>query len=293
MRTIVTALLLILAATVATAQRRITPVNTPATATQSINENKLPGDSIDRSKLVRYRDDKGNVVLVDTVTGTEITDSTALPKVPPMIYPLLQDVTVGVNLWDPLMRAFGGTQGLIGFEAQVNLHNRYIPVIEAGLGQAKMSPADNNYSYRSGVAPYFKIGINYNFLYNSDPSYRVYAGVRYGFSPFSWHLDNVTSAQGPGYWDTPTAIDFPRVNATAGYFELLFGLKVKLFKNISAGWAVKFHKIMHQSPTTWGKALYVPGYGGTTGALTGSFSIYYTIPMHRNRDNRPTATDPQ
>ncbi|MDE6403153.1 MAG: hypothetical protein K2K86_05015, partial [Muribaculaceae bacterium] len=63
------------------AQRRVSPVSTAATTTQSRNENKLPVDSIDRSKLVEYRDDKGNIVLVDTITGREIVDSTAMPKV--------------------------------------------------------------------------------------------------------------------------------------------------------------------------------------------------------------------
>lgn len=265
------------------AQRRITPVNTPATTTQSINENKLPTDSIDYSKLVKYRDDKGNVVLVDTVSGIEIPDTTAMPKVPPMIYPLLKDVTVGVNLWDPLMRAFGQSYGLVGFSAEVNLHNRYIPVIEAGLGNANDTPADNNYTYYSPMSPYFKIGINYNFLYNSNPDYQVFAGMRYGFSPFKWELRDVTASGGTGYWDTPATIDFPGQTATAGYLEILFGLRVRLFGNFSAGWSFRYHKVLHQTSVTNGKPLYIPGYGATNSAITGSLSIFYTIPLSGNR----------
>lgn len=260
------------------AQRRVTPVNTPATATQSINENKLPSDSIDRSKLVQYRDDKGNVVLVDTITGMEIVDSAAMPKVPPMIYPLIYDASVGVNLWDPLMRAFGQSYGLIGFSAHFNMHNRYIAVFETGLGEADNTPADNNYTYHSGVAPYFKIGMDYNFLYNSNPDYQIYAGIRYGFTPFRWTLRDVTVDN--SYWDEPSRLDFPELNSTAGYMELLFGIKVKIYKAISMGWTFRYHNLLHYGPKTNGKPWYVPGYGSTNSAIGASVSVYYTLPLH-------------
>ena len=34
-----------------------------------------------------------------------------------------------------LMRIFGQKYGLIGFQAQVNLHNRYLPAFEIGLAK--------------------------------------------------------------------------------------------------------------------------------------------------------------
>lgn len=264
------------------AQRRVSPVNNAATATQAINENKLPGDSIDRSKLVKYRDDKGNIVLVDTITGTEIVDSTALPVVPPMLYPLVFDASVAVNIWDPLMRAFGQSYGLIGFSAHFNMHNRYIPAFEFGLGNAQNTPADNNFTYHTPVSPYFKLGMDYNFLYNSNPDYMIFAGMRYGFTPFKWTLRDVTV--NPGYWNEPERMDFPDINATAGYLELLLGIKVKIYGPVSMGWSLRYHKVLHQSPTTWGKAWYIPGYGSTGSALGASLSIYYTLPLKGRRD---------
>lgn len=62
----------------AVCQRRITPVTTGATMTQSRNEVK--NDSIDRSSLVEMHDADGRVVLVDTVTGKEFVDSVAIKK---------------------------------------------------------------------------------------------------------------------------------------------------------------------------------------------------------------------
>ena len=123
------------------AQRRVTPVKAGSKNLVGVNENKQPGDSIDRSRLVSVTDDRGNKVLVDTVTGKEVPDTVAVDgvtqgRVPKMINPLLFSASVGVDLWDPLMRIFGQSYGMVGFSAEINLHNRYIPVVEVGLGNA-------------------------------------------------------------------------------------------------------------------------------------------------------------
>lgn len=278
-------LLLLTAAPAAFSQRRVSPVNNAATATQAVNENKLPADSIDRSKLVKFRDNDGNIVLVDTVTGLEVIDSATVSRVPPMLHPLVYEASAAVNLWDPLMRAFGQSYGLIGFSAHFNMHNRYIAAFELGLGNADNTPADNNYTYHSPLSPYFKIGLDYNFLYNSNTDYQAYAGVRYGFTPFKWTLRDVT-VDG-SYWDDPSTMDFPDINATAGYLEFLFGIKVKIFKNISMGWSLRYHRMLHCSPKTNGRPWYVPGYGSYNSSLGASISVYYDLPLSGRRKTVP------
>lgn len=266
---------------VTVAQRRITPVNNAATMTQSINENKEKGDTIDKSKLVQYTDETGKVILVDTVTGKEFVDSAALPVVPKMIYPLFKDVTVGVDIWDPVMRLFGQSYGLIEFSGEVNLHNRYIPVVEVGLGTARNTPDDNNYTYRTPLTPYFRIGMNYNFLYNSNPDYMAYAGIRYGFTPFKYEVTDITLKD--PYWGENVAFGIPSQNMTAGYLDLMFGIRVKIAGNISMGWAFKFHKLLHESDCQYGKPWYIPGFGSRGGAISGSFSVYYTLPLRKKQ----------
>ncbi|MDE6086519.1 MAG: hypothetical protein K2G40_08990, partial [Muribaculaceae bacterium] len=145
-----------------------------------------------------------------------------------------------------------------------------------------------NYTYHSSVSPYFKIGMDYNFLYNSNPDYRIFVGVRYGFTPFKWTLKNVTSYN--NYWGEPNEIPFPDVNATAGYFEFLLGLRVNIVKNISMGWTVRYHSILHESPTAHGKAWYIPGYGSSTSPLSASLSVFYTIPLDKNRKKKQPQT---
>lgn len=271
------------------AQRRITPIDNPSTATQHINRS-VHADSLDRSQLAEMTDAQGRTILVDTVTGTEVVDSAALRVVPKMQQPLIYAAAVGVNVWDPLMRLFGQRYGLIEFGAEFNMHNRYIPVFEFGLGEADNTPKDNNYTYKSKLSPYFRIGMNYNFIYNSNPSYMAMAGVRYGFSPFSFHIADV-SVDSP-YWRETAPMEVPGQNVTVGYIEVLFNLRVRIAGPVFVGWAIKFHQIVHESAAPYGKPWYIPGYGTRNMPLTGAVSITYQFEFGSKKNKRPPVDSP-
>jgi len=275
-------------------RRRMTPVETPATMTKSINETLTDSTRIIEARKARsthFHDEQGRIVYVDTVTGEQWIDSTALIPVIKMKYPLWESAAAGIDVWDPLMRAFGQSYGLAGAWVELSLHNRYKPVFEFGLGAAKHTPSDNNYTYRSPLSTYFKIGLNYNFLYNSSPDYQFYGGVRYGFSPFKYSIDDITISG--SYWGEEAKFAIPSQSATVGWFELVFGLRVKLWGPISAGWAFKYHTILHESKNKYGNPWYIPGYGSRSGAVTGSFSISYTFSFDKlNKDKSDDVIDP-
>lgn len=271
------------------AQRRISPINTPATATQPVNENRQEKDSIDRSRLVEMTDSKGNKILVDTISGKEFVDSAAIKesKIPKMEHPLLYSASLSADMFTPLMRAFGQHYGLVEFAAELNLHNRYIPVVEIGLGQADNTPDDNNYTYRSPISPFLRIGANYNFLYNSNPDYMVYAGIRYGFSPFKFSVTDISLDN--GYWDQTDRFDIPSQSVTAGYFELILGLRVRIIGNFSLGWNVRYHSLLHESQTDYGQPWYIPGFGSRNSSIGATFSLTYTIPLQK-KETQPETT---
>lgn len=222
-------------------------------------------------------------VVVDKPVDTEVLEADTLQtdsvrRIPPMVYPLLHSVTVGVDLWDPIMRVFGQKYGLVGFWGQVNLHNRYLPTFELGLGACNDAPSGGNFRYHSPVAPYFRIGADYNFLYNSDPDYLLVAGVRYGFSAFKYNVDDIT-LDSP-YWDETTSFAIPDQSASAGWLEVLIGLRAKIAGGWSAGWQVKFHKILHEGgKRTNGDPMYIPGYGKRGPTFTGQISVSYTFSL--------------
>lgn len=264
-------------------RRRINPVKNESTVTQARNEIKR--DTLDKSSLVHMHDANGNVIYIDTVTGKEVVDSTLIPVVPKMEFPLFHSASIGVDLWSPVMRAFGTSYGLIGFSAQLNLHNRYIPTFEIGLGSANYAPEDNNYVYKSPMSIYFKLGADYNVFFNSNPDYMFYAGLRYGFSPFKWQVTDVVPSD--NYWQNNQPIDFPSQSSFTGYFELLAGVKVKIYGNISMGWSVRYHQILHQSNKKYGEPWYVPGYGSRGSAITATFSVFYSLPLDKYNKKRP------
>lgn len=276
----------------APSRRRMTPVNNPSTTTQPINETKNDTARINEARRARsthYQDDQGNLIFVDTVTGEQWRDSTEIKgRKAKMQYPLFESVSVGVNVWDPIMRAFGQHYGLIEFSGEVSLHNRYKPVFEVGLGQADNTPDDRNFTYSSPMSVYFRIGANYNFLYNSSTDYQFYGGLRYGFSPFTYSLSDIT-IDAP-YWGETAGIKIPSQNATVGWFEIAIGLKVKLWGPISAGWSFKYRHILHETKSDYGQPWYIPGFGSRSSSVGGAFSFYYTLPLGR-RTPAETAQD--
>lgn len=272
--------------------RKITPVQPGTQSTTATKTEQTDSDGRPTTLRETY-DDKGNVVFIDTVTGMEWVDTLFNNKPKGNIYPKLYTVTAGVNVWDPVMRLLGQHYGLGEVWGELSLYNRYNPIIVLGLGQASMTPDGQNYTYRSPMAPYFKLGINYNILYNSNPRYQVHVGVRYGFSPFSYSVPNATLT--PGYWDEPEQISIPSQHTTAGYFEFVAGLRVDLAKGFSLGWDVIYHALLHEGKSAYGKPLYIPGYGKRGATFSGSFSLSYTFQLpHKSapaEDNSATHTE--
>ncbi|MCH5220915.1 MAG: hypothetical protein J1F05_01100 [Muribaculaceae bacterium] len=259
-------------------RRRMTPVNTAATTTQAINETANDTSRINakrRAASINYVDDRGYTIYVDTITGEEWMDSTLLKHGKKMEQPLLHAISVGVNIWDPVMRAVGQKYGIADAFVELSLYNRFKPVVEVGLGAAKYRPEGGNYTYRSPMSVYFRVGAYYNFLYNSNPDYSFMAGVKYGYSNFKYSIDDVT-LNSP-YWDESTYFGVEAQHASAGWLELALGLRVKIYGPISAGWTFKYQNFLHQSKASYGEPWYIPGFGSRNSSITGSFSVVYTL----------------
>lgn len=262
-------------------QRRVNPVKSASQGLQGKNENKNPADSIDYSKLAHMHDERGNVILVDTITGQEVPDTTSTPqsKIPKMQQPLFYAAAVSVDVWDPVMRLFGQHYGLVEFSGELNLHNRYIPVVEVGLGQSSYTPEDNNYTYKVPVTPYVRVGCNYNFIYNSNPDYMAFAGLRFGWSHFSYEVNDVRLSS--DYWGESATFNLPRQTSNVTYMQVLFGIRVKVLGPVSMGWCIRYKAKLHESEAVYGRPWYIPGYGSRNGAVTGSFAITYTLPLKK------------
>lgn len=272
------------------AQRKITPIRTQPSVSAPVQQNKPTSTEVDKSTLAEMRDAQGNVVYVDTITGKEWVDSAAIKADKKMQYPLWHSATVGVNVWDVAMRIFGQKYGLGSVWAELSLHNRYKPYFEFGMGDCNETPDGMNYTYKTSLSPYFKIGFNYNMLYNSNDRYQLLVGVRYGFTTFKWGIDDIKIEN--SYWQENETFSIPSHSATAGYFELCAGLRVDIVKNFSLGWMVSYHSIIHQSKSSYGKPMYIPGFGKRGNNFGGMFSLSYTFSLDKlNHNNQQSVNN--
>lgn len=260
------------------AQRKITPVE-PAPGTKGTPKEKpelTPYE--DPGRLREETDAQGRIILIDTVTGLEWIDTTAV-KSKKMIYPRIYCVAAGANIADPLLRIAGQKYGIASVWGELNMHNRYFPTLEIGLGQARITPQESNFTFRTPLAPFFKIGANYNIFYNSDPRYKFLVGLRYGLTSFSYSIDDITLTD--NYWDITSTFSIPRQRTTVGYFEFLAGVRVNIVSSFSIGWDIRYHAVLHESRAPHGKPMYIPGFGKRGSALGFNLSLIYTFTLNR------------
>lgn len=256
----------------------VAPRRSPAVTPVDIDEGS-------RKPILHYYDKHGEP-LEEPVLFLATLDTVTRPKSKP-VYPLYNGVSVGINFADGIMAIFGQKYGSYDVAVDVSLHNWFFPVIEAGIGYARSTPDNRNFTYSVDPSFYCKLGLNYNFLYKSNPDYQLYLGLRAAWSTFSWKLTGVNISS--SYWQEQQRFDMTGLRSTAWWGEALAGLKVKIAGGFSLGWSVRWHFPFHFSKsgfdsagaaglgdTVGSKPWFVPGYGGN-GNFTFTFSAIWTF----------------
>lgn len=205
----------------------------------------------------------------DTVTGNR----------PQPVYPLLYSASLGFNFFDGLMACFGQKHSSYDISASVSLFNWIEPTLELGLGFADNHPELSNYRYKSKPSFYGKIGFNYNFLYKSNPDYQVFLGLRFGYTNYTYDIQDVTISS--DYWGQTNHFSIDNQRASAFYGQALAGLKVKIWKWFSMGWSIRYGFKMKATQGSNSDPWFIPGYG--TRALNATFSLIYTLPIHTQK----------
>lgn len=255
------------------AQKKITPVDKDPTKP--------------RQPVLHYYDKHGNPLDEPVLF---LSDLDTIKKVSPgPVYPLLESMSFGVNFFDAAMLLAGQKHASVDIWAKLSLHNWIQPVAEIGIGFADNKPEDGNFHYKGKPSMYFKLGADYNFLYKSNTDYQVHFGLRGGFSSFRYDITDITI--GSSYWEETNRFDITGQRAHALYGEVLAGIKVKIWKNISMGWNAryrfKFKSTDGSNSTPW----FIPGYGAGS-PLSASFSLIYTMPFkQKQKEEKPITED--
>lgn len=249
-------------------QRKVTPVK------PSTNKVLTPPKGTDEKIIQQY-------LSGDTAQARAQERKDSLAKIYPH-YPRLTELSLGLNFGDAILMAFGQKYWSFDVSATLNMWNRFQPVFIVGMGRAKDTPDDMNFTYTGKLSPFFKIGANYNFLFKNDPKYQLYTGMRLAFSTFKYDITDVI-INNPYWGEYDNDYQLKGVSSNALWGEFLAGLKVNIFSNWSLGWEVKFHGIFNYKKNDNSKPWYIPGYGTRNGKWAFGLSLYYTIPLNRSR----------
>lgn len=274
LRHLLIAISAVAAATPAFAQKKITPVD---------NDPTKP-----RQPVLHYYDKHGEPLDEPVLFLADLdTVKAASPK---PVYPLLYSASLGFNFFDGIMQLAGQKHASFDLWASVSLHNWFEPVVELGLGFADNKPEEGNFHYKGKPSFYGKIGLNYNFLYKSNPDYQVFLGLRGGFSSFSYDITDITVNS--SYWDQSNNFSIPGQKAHAFYGEALGGIKVKIWKGFSMGWTVRYKMKFKSTDGSNSSPWFIPGYG-TNSPLTATFSLIYTMPFDKLRKKKAEEPAPE
>lgn len=188
--------------------------------------------------------------------------------------PLAKRFSVGVDACGALMAA-ATSWGQYEAMLRLDFLSPFLPVVEAGLGvsNAKGEDADLRFKTRS---PYFRLGCDYNFSHRSSYPGRIFAGVRYAFSPFSFDV-KATDIVDPVY-GTKQDVWQSGVTSSMHWLELVAGLETRIVGPLSLGWTFRYKFRLAEKVPHIGHAWYVPGYGrNDSHAMGGTFNVIIAL----------------
>lgn len=195
--------------------------------------------------------------------------------------PFLQGVGISTDLVGVGNKIFGGTYISGELAAEVNLLNRYMPIVEVGFGSSDMVDGDKTIAYKTS-APYFRVGMNYNFMHKKDTYSIIYGGLRYGFSSFSFDI-SAPDLKDP-VWGGSVPFSYENVSCTSQWVELVAGIRAQIWKNLHMGWAVRYKRLLSSTENPNAEPHYIPGYGVKDDVLFGfSYNIIYYLPLNKKK----------
>lgn len=242
---------------------------------QELRPTVTPVD-IDREKpeqpVMHYYDKHGNP-LETPVRFLSDLDTVVNIKSGPT-FPTFNGVSVGANFFDAIMMACGQQRASFDISANCSIHNWLFPIIEAGIGFSDAYPDSGRCNFKTSPSFFAKVGMDYNFLYKSNPDYQAFLGLRAGWSSFGYDIYAITAGSMYYYEGGPTSMT--GLNATCFYGQVLGGLKVKIYRAFSLGWTFRYAFNIHQSFSDEKyPAWFIPGKG--TGPITATFSAIFTF----------------
>ena len=232
-----------------------------------------PVDIDDQKQPVQlYYYDKHGEKLDEPVRFLALLDTVTVAKAGPE-YPLYNGITVRAGIGDLIFKIAGQKCVSPSVAAEVSLHNWCFPYLEAGIGWG--DPATSKYKFHIPPSLFGKIGINYNFLYKSDPAYRPYIGIAAGGSIFNYDTETLNGDESLHH------------KGKALYGEINAGIQVKIVAGFALGWNFSY-RIKFKTSANTVAPRFIPGYG--TGHINLGINAYYSFGVKKKDISDANAT---
>lgn len=189
--------------------------------------------------------------------------------------PLFRGFSVSFDVVGAAMLAFSD-HGEIGGALRINLHDQWFPVFEMGIGRANHEKdVVTSITYKTS-APYFRIGMDWNFLRNKHQSNRLYAGLRYAFT--SYKVDVIRDELPDPVWQSKTGFGVEGLSCSMHWAEIVVGIDARIYGPFHLGWDVRYRRRLVHKEGDLGNTWYVPGFGiNDQDKLAANFNVIIDI----------------
>lgn len=194
-------------------------------------------------------------------------------------------VRVGVDLYKLTRGLYDKNYKGIELVGDYRLSKNYYAAAEIG-SEDKTTEDDRLNTTTKGT--YLKVGFDYNVYENwLDMENIISIGLRGGFSTFSQELNSYKTYNPYPYWgQMPWITSGETFNGlTAGWIEVVAGVKVKVYNNIFVGFSLRMNTLVYdKKPSDDFQNLYIPGFNRTYAGNFGAgfnYTITYFIPLYK------------
>ena len=208
----------------------------------------------------------------------QVTENKPLTKEEWKATPLYQGTMVGIDAAGMASKILGSDITSAEAMVQVNLKNRFFPVAEIGFGSIDTTNDETDIHYKAS-APYFRIGMDYNVLYQKPylPGYFT-VGLRYGFTSFEYDVA-APPLTDPNWGHTSVPVTYEGVKTNVGWAELAVGLKANVFKGFYMGFSVRYRARLSMTEHENSEPYYTPGFGKGKTNLGVMYNLIYKLPF--------------
>lgn len=192
---------------------------------------------------------------------------------------MFQGIYVGVDAFGLINQALGSDTRTTEVGVEVNLLNRFFPVVEIGYGSLDTTGEETDIHFKTS-APFFRIGANYNVFYKKPhlPGYFT-VGLRCGFSSFDYDIQSPDLVD-PNWGHIQVPLDYTGVKSNVSWWELVVGLKTNVYKDFYMGFTVRYRSRLSMTKNESSEPYYIPGYGRGKPTNFGiTYNLVYQLPF--------------